>query len=92
MMALPPFLEPRRAQIEAGLKPWREVITPHPDVISGKYQQAEFAADLDLVQRGIGSSEYTDPVEFYRRTFITDGCGNSSVSPSSALTSRAGNL
>jgi predicted AAA+ superfamily ATPase len=60
-------------EIEAGLKPWREVITPHPDVISGKYQQAEFAADLDLVQRGIGSAEYTDPVEFYRRTFITDG-------------------
>jgi predicted AAA+ superfamily ATPase len=60
-------------EIEAGLKPWREVITPHPDVISGKYQQAEFAADLDLVQRGIGSAEYTDPVEFYQRTFITDG-------------------
>jgi predicted AAA+ superfamily ATPase len=60
-------------EIEAGLKPWREVITPHPDVISGKYQQAEFAADLDLVQRGIGSPEYTNPEEFYRRTFITDG-------------------
>jgi predicted AAA+ superfamily ATPase len=60
-------------EIQPGLQPWREVITPHPDVISGKYQQAEFAADLDLVQRGIGSSEYTDPEEFYRRTFITDG-------------------
>ena len=60
-------------QVQSGLKPWREVITPHPDVISGKYQQAEFAADLDLVQRGVGSSEYTDPEEFYRRTFITDG-------------------
>jgi predicted AAA+ superfamily ATPase len=60
-------------EIKAGLKPWREVITPHPDVISGKYQQAEFAADLDLVQRGIGSPEYTDPEEFYRRTFITEG-------------------
>ncbi len=60
-------------QIQAGLKPWREVITPHRDVIDGKYQQAEFAADLDLVQRGIGSSEYTDPIEFYRRTFITEG-------------------
>tara|TARA_Y100001968_G_scaffold331812_1_gene387780 strand:+ start:5657 stop:8923 length:3267 start_codon:yes stop_codon:yes gene_type:complete len=60
-------------QTQVGLKPWREVITPHRDVIDGKYQQAEFAADLDLVQRGIGSAEYTDPVEFYRRTFITDG-------------------
>jgi hypothetical protein len=60
-------------EVQPGLKPWRDVITPHPDVISGKYQQAEFAADLDLVQRGIGSPEYTNPEEFYRRTFITDG-------------------
>jgi hypothetical protein len=30
----------------AGYKPWREVVTPHPDVASGRYQQAEFAADL----------------------------------------------
>ena len=60
-------------QVKSGLIPWRDVITPHPDVINGRYQQAEFAADLDLVQRGIGSAEYTDPVEFYRRTFITDG-------------------
>src|SRR5262249_36691597 len=28
------------------LKPWREVVTPHKDVASGQYQQAEFAADL----------------------------------------------
>ncbi|NQU14628.1 MAG: hypothetical protein HQ561_10785 [Desulfobacteraceae bacterium] len=28
------------------LKPWREVVTPHKDVASGRYQQAEFAADL----------------------------------------------
>jgi len=60
-------------QIQPGLVPWRDVITPHPDVINGRYQQAEFAADLDLVHRGIGSSEYTDPIEFFRRTFITEG-------------------
>ena len=60
-------------QIKPGLKSWRDVITPHRDVIDGKYQQAEFAADLDLVHRGIGSSEYTNPIEFYRRTFITNG-------------------
>ncbi len=57
----------------SGLKPWREVITPHPDVASGRYLQAEFAADLDQVHRGEGSDEYRNPVEFYRRTFITDG-------------------
>ena len=26
----------------SGLKPWREVITPHPDVASGNFVQAEF--------------------------------------------------
>ena len=58
-----------------GLKPWREVVTPHPDVASGRYQQAEFAAHLGQVHRGAGSSEYLDPVEFFRRTYITDGLG-----------------
>lgn len=56
-----------------GLKPWREIATPHPDVASGRYQQAEFAADLAQVYRGEGSSEYRDPVEFFRRTFLTEG-------------------
>jgi len=57
----------------AGLKPWREIVTPHEDVRTGRYQQAEFAADLFNVHHGIGGPEYTDPVEFFRRTFITDG-------------------
>ena len=58
---------------EAGLKPWREIITPHKDVASGKYMQAEFAADLAQVYRGEGSDEYLDPEEFFRRTFVTGG-------------------
>jgi hypothetical protein len=57
----------------AGLRPWREIVTPHPDVASGRYQQAEFAADLGQVHRGEGADEYRNPTEFYRRTFITDG-------------------
>ncbi len=56
-----------------GLKPWREVITPHRDVASGRYMQAEFAADLAQVHRGEGSEEYRDPHEFFRRTYITSG-------------------
>jgi len=56
-----------------GLRPWREIVTPHPDVASGRYQQAEFAADLWQVYLREGSDEYKDPVEFYRRTFITEG-------------------
>jgi len=57
----------------ANLKPWREVVTPHPDVASGRYQQAEFAADLWQVYMGEGSDEYRDPTEFFRRTFLTEG-------------------
>src|SRR5215211_6753582 len=56
----------------AGLKPWREVVTPHRDVASGRYQQAEFAADLWQVHLGEGTDEYRDPVEFFRRTYLTN--------------------
>ncbi|GMW05568.1 MAG: Swt1 family HEPN domain-containing protein [Gammaproteobacteria bacterium] len=54
------------------LKPWREVITPHKDVASGRYQQAEFAADLWQVHLGEGGDEYRDPGEFFRRTYLTE--------------------
>lgn len=57
----------------AGLRPWRDVATPHPDVASGRYQLAEFAADLWEVYQGRGSEEYRDPQEFFRRTFLTVG-------------------
>jgi predicted AAA+ superfamily ATPase len=57
----------------AGYKPWREVVTPHPDVASGRYQQAEFAADLGQVHRGEGSDEYRNPRDFFQRTYITEG-------------------
>ncbi|MCB9797660.1 MAG: ATP-binding protein [Alphaproteobacteria bacterium] len=58
---------------QAGLSPWRELIVPHTDVASGRYMQAEFAADLAQVLRGEGSPEYRDPEEFFRRTYITAG-------------------
>src|SRR5579863_2539415 len=54
------------------LKPWREVVTPHKDVASGRYQQAEFAADLWQVHMGEGTDEYKKPVEFFRRTYLTE--------------------
>jgi predicted AAA+ superfamily ATPase len=54
------------------LKPWREVVTPHKDVASGRYQQAEFAADLWQVHIGEGTDEYKDPIEFFRRTYLTE--------------------
>ena len=73
------------------LKPWREVVAPHADVASGRYQQAEFAADLwqaylhdhfelrSAVEQtgraapaGDGDREYLDPIEFFRRTYLTE--------------------
>ena len=55
------------------LKPWREVVTPHPDVASGGYEQAEFAADLAQVVAGAADLEYQDPGEFFARTYLTEG-------------------
>src|ERR1700676_2941661 len=52
------------------LKPWRDVVTPHADVASGRYQQAEFAADLWQVHLGEGTDEYRKTQEFFRRTFL----------------------
>lgn len=59
-------------QTTGSLLPWREVISPHNDVASGMYQQAEFAADLWQVHLGEGSAEYNIPSEFFRRTYLTD--------------------
>ncbi|MDD3586122.1 MAG: DUF499 domain-containing protein [Thermoguttaceae bacterium] len=56
-----------------GLPSWREVIEPHPDVAQGRFNNAEFAADLAQVARGEGAYEYRDPVEFFDRTYLTEG-------------------
>ncbi len=63
------LIEPAAA---GNLKPWRDVVTPHADVACGRYQQAEFAADLWQVHLGEGSDEYRKPAEFFRRTFLTE--------------------
>ena len=60
-------------QTAGKLPSWREVMQPHPDVRKGQYKNAEFAADLAQVARGEGSIEYVDPVEFFSRTYITEG-------------------
>ena len=58
----------------AGLKPWREVIQPHDDVARGEFTASEFAADLHLVHtKQALAPEYGDPVEFFNRTYLTEG-------------------
>lgn len=72
------------------LKPWREVVTPHKDVASGEYQQAEFAADLWQVHMGEGTDEYRNPLEFFRRTFLTESLQRLLVGAVRRVTSGAG--
>lgn len=55
------------------LRPWREIAEPHADVREGKFQQAEFAADLSRVHAGTANREYQDAAAFFERTFITEG-------------------
>ena len=74
----------------AALKPWREVVTPHADVASGRYSQAEFAADLWQVHLGEGEPEYKDPGEFFRRTFLTESLKRLLVGAIGRLSGRGG--
>lgn len=55
------------------MKPWREIIVPHPDVLEGTFQQSEFAADITAVRNGQATREYQDAAAFFQRTFITEG-------------------
>ncbi|PRY52239.1 putative AAA+ superfamily ATPase [Knoellia remsis] len=57
-----------------GVKPWREVLPPHDDVATGNFAASEFAADLYKVATGAESNDdYADPVEFFKRTYLTEG-------------------
>jgi predicted AAA+ superfamily ATPase len=78
------------AAATGALRPWREVATPHADVASGRYQQAEFAADLWQVHLGEGADEYRNPQEFFRRTFLTESLKRLLVGGVQRLSGRGG--
>jgi predicted AAA+ superfamily ATPase len=73
-----------------GLAAWRDVIAPHPDVQSGRYLQAEFAADLAQVVAGTAEAEYQDPREFFRRTYVTPDMARLLRNALERLTGRGG--
>ena len=73
-----------------GLRPWRDVARPHPDVAAGRYRQAEFAADLSQVARGRADAEYQDPVEFFARTYLTGGMRGLMVQALKRITGQGG--
>src|SRR5712691_11227668 len=78
------------SQATGALKPWREVVNPHKDVASGRYQQAEFAADLWQVHLGEGTDEYRKPVEFFRRTYLTESLKHMLVGAVQRLSGQGG--
>jgi len=82
--------KPTEGEPQAGLTPWREIITPHADVASGRFDQAEFAADLYEVANGAADEEYQDPTAFFARTYLTEGLTDLLVGATRRLTSDGG--
>lgn len=74
----------------ARLHPWRQVCEPHPDVLEARFSDAEFAANLALVDQGIGTDEYTDPAAFFRITYATEGLKRVLVSTIARLAGKGG--
>ena len=83
IMAVPTMTTP-------GLKPWRMVVTPHADVMQGRYILGDFVANIADVMQGKASVEYADPVEFFRRTYLTEGLLGLLVTGVKRLTGQGG--
>lgn len=50
------------------------MLPPHDDVATGNFAASEFAADLYKVAfGGEQDADYADPVEFFKRTYLTEG-------------------
>ena len=77
-------------ETKSGLLSWREIVEPHQDVATGDFQQAEFAADLGKVHAGSAPSEYSDPKEFFARTYLTDGLSSLLVGAAKRLSGVGG--
>jgi predicted AAA+ superfamily ATPase len=72
------------------LKPWREIIVPHPDVLNGTFQQSEFAADITAVRSGKATPEYGEAKAFFERTYITEGMARLLTQVSQRLNAKGG--
>ncbi len=55
------------------LKPWTQVVIPHSDIRSGRFDEAVFAADLSDVVANRGPLEYRDAAMFFRKTYPAKG-------------------
>ena len=55
------------------MKPWHEVVVPHPDIRAGTFDESVFAADLADVVADRGPLEYRAAATFFRKTYPTRG-------------------
>ena len=78
------------AEVSHRLHPWREVCTPHGDVLEAGDSDSKFAANLAQVDHGEGDDEYVDPAAFFRITYVTEGLRQVLVSTLSRLAGAGG--
>lgn len=55
------------------MNPFHTIAVPHTDILEGRLTQDVFAADLWNVHHGRGPDEYRDAVQFFEKTYETDG-------------------
>jgi len=74
-------------------KPWVEVVSLHPDVVSEDFSEDIFALDLGLLAEANRKvpAVYRDPENFSRASYITNGLRSLLGDTLSRLTGGAGN-
>ncbi len=66
--------QPTPPASQGNLEPWREVISPNPELTQGTFEEAELAANLQQVYDGRASAtSYGNPVSFFKQTHLTAG-------------------
>ena len=55
------------------LKPWTQLVTPHPDILEGRLDSSTYAASLGAVVRQDSTcpTVYRDAREFFKATYLT---------------------
>lgn len=72
------------------MTPFHTIAVPHSDILEGKLTQDVFAADLWEVFKSRGPDEYKDAVQFFEKTYETDGLKHLLSVVEGRLSGRAG--
>ena len=67
------ILGERRTPERKRLSSWRDIATPHADIIEGRFDPSVFAVNLFSVYRGKAQVDYQNPDRFFAKTFLTRG-------------------